>query len=72
MPLLLQGSMSRKKPARIQHCGTHAHPTLSLRRYRNCMLAEPGSISIATLHRDYIDLCRPIAFIANIVRRKSR
>src|SRR5256885_15586046 len=32
----------------------------------------PGSTSIATLHRDYIDLCRPIAFIANIVRRKSR
>ena len=36
------------------------------------LLAEPGSISIATLHRDYIDLCGPIAFIANIVRRKSR
>jgi hypothetical protein len=34
----------------------------------------PGhvEISIATLHCDYIDLCGPIAFVTNIVRRKSR
>jgi hypothetical protein len=30
------------------------------------------SISVATLHRDYVDLCGPIAFIANIVRGESR
>ena len=33
--------------------------------------AKTGFISIATLHRDDVDLCRPIALVANIVRRES-
>jgi hypothetical protein len=36
------------------------------------IVGQNPSILIATLHRDYVDLCGPIAFVANIVRCETR